>query len=93
MVEDVVNFQRLVGLSFFSTTQNAIRFYLASPHVRNNASEGENLVVRAINTIIRVQGDSLRGRVPPPATLIHKEIYGTKKRMKRTERSTILGAN
>ena len=34
---------RLVGLSFFSSAQNAVGFYLAPPHVRTNASEAENL--------------------------------------------------
>ena len=38
------NFSTAGGPSFFSVAQNVIGLYLASPRVRNDASEGENPV-------------------------------------------------
>ena len=47
-----------------------------------------------IPTIPTKQGASLRGRLPPPATLAHKEeLKKMRMNVKWTERSTILGAN
>ena len=39
-------FQRLVGLSFFFSCQNVVRFYLASPHVRTPPKR--NLVIQVL---------------------------------------------
>ena len=40
-----------------------------------------------------MQGASLRERIPPPATLAHKEERNKMLKMRRTEWSTILGSN